>query len=57
MGLKAILVNAFFIASTSFYDDFNVLEVEALAADAQLHIERFFELLGWRLKALDGFAP
>ena len=55
-ALKALLVQAFLIAATSFYDDFTVVEVERLAKDASNCVERFFGLLGWRLKPLEEFA-
>jgi hypothetical protein len=54
-ALREILVGIFHIGATNFYDDFTVIEVEALADDARACVESFFELLGWKLKPLSEF--
>ena len=54
-ALREILVGIFHIGATNFYDDFSVIEVEALAADARSCVESVFELLGWKLKPLSEF--
>ena len=41
---------------TNFYDDFTIIEVEALAANARDTVEEILALLGWRLKELADFA-
>lgn len=56
-ALKAVLVDLFAVALTAFYDDFTVIEVEGLAANAREIVEEIFRLLGWRLKPLADFAP
>ena len=56
-GLKEILVVLFSIGSTIFYDDFCVIEVEALAANARKVVDAVFDLLGWDLKDLEDFGP
>ena len=49
-ALREILVGIFHIGATNLHDDFFVIEVEALAADARACVESFFEVLGWKLK-------
>ena len=54
-ALREILVGIFSIGATNFYDDFSVVEVEALAANATDCVECFFRMLGWSLKPLNEF--
>ena len=55
-ALKSLLIELFSVAATNFYDDFNVIEIEALIASTRVTVERFFALLGWRLKELSDFS-
>ena len=55
-AIKTILISIFLVATTSFYDDFTVIEIEKLAADAKITVESLMALLGWRLKELDDFS-
>ena len=54
--MREILIQIFLICSTSFYDDFDVVEVEALAANARDTVQEVFGTLGWALKPLPEFA-
>ena len=55
-ALHAILAVLFYLGLTNFYDDFVVVERLALADSAQEVFEGIFELIGWTLKPLPGFA-
>ena len=55
-ALKMILIQTFAIAVTNFYDDYTVIELEALAANAKEIVDQVFTLLGWNLKELPDFA-
>ena len=55
-GLPRDFGRTFFLGLTNFYDDFVVVERLALADSAQEAFEGFFELIGWMLKPLPGFA-
>ena len=54
-GLKEVLVRGLRIGTTNFYDDFDVVEVERLAASARDAVQELFGLLGWALKSLPDF--
>ena len=56
-ALHALLATTLKIGCTNFYDDFVVVERRRLAASADEAVEDFFQLLGWTLKDLPGFAP
>ena len=55
-AIKAVLTELFAVALTNFYDDFTIVEVEALASNARDVVEEMLGLMGWRLKQLDDFA-
>jgi len=55
-ALNAALVELFRVCGTSFFDDFCVFELAALAASADRTTQEFFSMLGWTLKDLPPFS-
>ena len=55
-ALSMVIVQVLFSGSTCFYDDFTVLEVQALASSTDESITELFALLGFDLKDLPTFA-
>ena len=52
-----VLAHEFLICVAHYFDDFSVIELDCLTDSAEVTVQGVFDLLGWPLKALGGFAP
>ena len=55
-SLAYVLVQLLLVGATNFYDDFTVIEVEALAHSTTECVTALFSILGWSLKELPPFS-
>ena len=55
-ALCHVMCHCFALGTTNFFDDFHVIEEDALCEHTEKLVGRIFDLLGWELKSMPSFS-